>query len=308
MKLSRHIGRLRRIALIAMTTFIAGSCIKEDLSDCGLVLRFRYDYNMDATDKFPTDISKLNVYVFDENGTFVGEFQDEGDHLDQNYCMKLNFKPGKYDIYTWAELCDDYRIASLAVNSSTFDQARLDLVCDADNSVSKVIKPLYHGQVTALEVVASDNEEVLVSLIKNTNLIRVTAKGLPLGTGSPAFTCRIEGDNAVYKFDNSPTADGQVTYKTQSRVEAQELKSDFTVMRLVPSGQSRLIVEYNPVVRSGATELFNENLIGLICNTPGIDLDRQDIYDIVIEFDYTMTAVTITVNGWTTVLGGQVIG
>lgn len=303
MKLNRHIGRLHRCAAIILTALISVSCIKEELSDCGLTLKFRYDYNMDGTDKFPSEIFKLNVYVFDERGTFVGEWADEGDHLDRNYRMTLNLKPGKYDIYTWAELRDNFHVEPLTPNVSTFAQAGLSLICESGNTVSKEIHPIYHGMVRALEVSESGNDEVPVSLTKDTNQIKVTAKGLPLGTRSAEFSVRIEGDNAVYRFDNSPAAGGQVTYMAQSRVEAQELKSDFTVMRLVASGQSRLILEDN-----GTGELFNENLVGMICKTPGIDLDRQDIYDIVIEFDYTMTAVSITVNGWTTVLGGGIIG
>lgn len=303
-------NRVKQTALFTatiLTALITGSCTKEDLSNCGLVLKFRYDYNMDWTDKFPSDIFKLNVYVFDESGFFVGEFVDEGGHLNETYKMRLKLDPGRYNIYTWAELRDDYRITALSKGASQFGEARLSLIRGSDNTISTHPKPLYHGQVTALEVTGSSNKEVWVDLIKNTNTVKITAKGLPLGTGSPAFTCRIEGDNAEYKFDNSFAADGDVTYIPKSGVAAQSLVSDFTVMRLVPSGQSEIVLEYNPT-RTGGNEIYRAKLIPLIMTNPGIDLDRQDVFEIEIEFDYTMTAVSITVNGWKTVLGSEIIG
>lgn len=302
--MKRYINKLRYFIVIALVASIAGGCIKEDQSDCGLNLIFKYDYNMAYTDKFPTDIFKLNVYVFDENGIFVGEFTDEKKNTNKNYKMNLPLEPGRYNIYTWAELRDDYSTATLVRSSAHFEEAGLSLIRPSDNYLTTKPKPLYHGAVTSLDVKRSGNKDVLVSLIKDTNFIRVTARGLPFGVeGLSDFSCRIEGDNAEYKFDNSVVDNGNVTYLTQSSMEDKSIISDFMVMRLLSTGQSQLVIEYK------GREIFRKQLLPLVMTDPGIDLDRQDTYYIDIEFNqYTFMAVSITVNGWTYNLGGGIIG
>lgn len=301
--MKRYINKLHYFIVIVLTASIAGGCVKEDLSDCGLNLIFKYDYNMDYVDKFPSDIFKLNVYVFDENGIFVGEYTYEKKNTNKNYKMKLSLEPGRYSIYTWAELRDDYSTAVLMRSSAHFSEAALSLIRPSDNYLTTKPKPLYHGAVTNLDVKRSGNKDVLVSLIKDTNFIRVTSRGLPIGAeGLQDFSCRIEGDNAEYKFDNSVAENGSVIYLTESSMETQSIISDFMVMRLVSTGQSELVVEYR------GREIFRKKLLPLVMTDPNIDLDRQDTYYIDIEFSHTFMTVSITVNGWTYNLGGGIIG
>ena len=60
---------LRQIALgiLVIIPGIFHSCdsIREDLKECRLLVRFKYDYNMLSTDAFHTQVDKVDLYVFD---------------------------------------------------------------------------------------------------------------------------------------------------------------------------------------------------------------------------------------------------
>ena len=58
------------IAGLAAFLFSSCSLVYTDQEDCdfGLHLRFKYDYNMSFGDAFPTQVSRVSVYVFDEDG------------------------------------------------------------------------------------------------------------------------------------------------------------------------------------------------------------------------------------------------
>ena len=43
----------------------------EDLPECRLYVKFKYDYNMLFTDAFHTQVDKVELYVFDKEGKFL---------------------------------------------------------------------------------------------------------------------------------------------------------------------------------------------------------------------------------------------
>ena len=51
----------------------------EDLPECRLYVKFKYDYNMLFTDAFHTQVDKVELYVFDKEGKFLFMQSEEGD-------------------------------------------------------------------------------------------------------------------------------------------------------------------------------------------------------------------------------------
>lgn len=69
-----------------MTTAIAwmvASCsvLHEDLPECDLQVAFKYDYNMLSVDAFHTQVERVELYVFDENGIFLFSRSEDGGAL-----------------------------------------------------------------------------------------------------------------------------------------------------------------------------------------------------------------------------------
>lgn len=303
--------KVRSNAVLGLLLLVLYGCTKEDLSVCGLYVVFKYDYNMAEYDKFPSDIDKIDLFVFDQNNVFVGEYIDEGDHLDNTYRMHLDLPPGVYNLIAWGNLRDDYNITQLIPGVTTLEDARLSLKTDDNGHVQQHPAHLYHGSAMQVLVKPDKRHTEIIDMMKNTNFVRITATGLPIGLatrtapGTP-FSCRILGVNGNYNFDNSLQGSDQLIYVPQYNVQSNTLISEFVVMRIFLDGQSRIIVEYHPEDAVQPVVLFNERLVEFI--PPGTDLDKQDEYEIELNFDRTFTAISITVNGWTTVLSGVVVG
>lgn len=291
-----------KISLIVLTSIFLWACTKENLSDCGrLNIQFRYDKNTEGIDKFPSEIDKINLYVFDANGIFIGEYTDEGSHLDANYKMFLPLKPGIYHIIVWGNLRDDFEVKPLQVGVSTFEDAKLRIKRETDDNISKTIEPLFHGALYQLNVNPLGNQTHIVSMIKNTNTIRVKFLNFPPeenpSTEKPSYTCRITDTNGTYKFDNSLANNHLLQYIP--RIYSQDtLTYEFTTVRLFQESPARIIVEKR-IGGIVVEEVINQSLIGILLKHPYIqtqdDLDIQDMYNLEVKFG---TSIIISVNDW----------
>ena len=82
MKRTRHIHQLL-LGIIFIVSGILTSCdtINEDLPECRLFVKFKYDYNMLSADAFHTQVDKVELYVFDKDGKFMFKQSEEGTPL-----------------------------------------------------------------------------------------------------------------------------------------------------------------------------------------------------------------------------------
>ena len=67
--------------ILIICPWILTSCdmFHEDLPECRLFVKFKYDYNMLFTDAFHTQVDKVELYVFDKDGKFLFSQVEEGD-------------------------------------------------------------------------------------------------------------------------------------------------------------------------------------------------------------------------------------
>lgn len=318
MKPTYLLKNLKNLAVASLLALAFQGCINEDVYTCGLIeVRFRYLKNTEMQDKLASDVDRVNLCVFDSEGIFVEEHSSEGSFLDENYVMRLKLKPGTYTFIVWGNLCDEYATTSLTRGVSRLEDARLWLRRNS-NTVTEFPPALFHGDKYGIEVVASQQRQsVMIDLMKNNNLIWVIKRGLPLGIrgAGTAFDCFITSTNGNYNFDNTPRPDGGLlTYIPHSSVtEGDVLTSNFMILREMNDGStgSRLIITHTPT-GSQPEELLNVPLTPLLINASQNplnagntgDLDIDDTYVLVVEFDYAHQSVTITINGWKAVNGG----
>ena len=91
--------------ILIICPWILTSCdmFHEDLPECRLFVKFKYDYNMLFTDAFHTQVDKVELYVFDKDGKFLFSQVEEGEALATgNYQMEVKLPIGEYQFLAWA--------------------------------------------------------------------------------------------------------------------------------------------------------------------------------------------------------------
>lgn len=81
---------------------VVASCdsFNEDLPECRLSVKFKYDYNMEFADAFHAQVDKVELYVFDKNGKYLFKQAEEGSALSTgNYLMEVELPVGQYHVY-----------------------------------------------------------------------------------------------------------------------------------------------------------------------------------------------------------------
>lgn len=288
-------------------------CIKDDLSDCGLGVQFRYIKNIDNVDKFSTSVNSISLFVFNEEGRFVHEFRDESEHFAENYRMMVPLTPGKYKFIAWGNLSGDY-----TVTNCTPETRIEDFMLELNNVGKKVAKHpshLFYGGVEDVGIEATGLKYITMDLMKNTNTVHVTTTGLPLdekeGGNSDDFQCIITSSNGEYHYDNSVTGN-QLTYIPVSEVKGKDLISDFVIMRELNDGSTSSHLKIIHTDSStGKTEVLLDTELTPLLISASItkDLDIDDEFYLDVKFDYTYGKVNITINDWQVVNGnGENIG
>lgn len=293
------------VSLILCST---SGCIQDDLSDCGIGVTFRYVKNVDGVDKFGDLVDRVSLFVFDEAGSFVGEYDSEGETLGNGYTMNLPLNPGSYQLVAWGNLCEDYELPALVPGKTNMDDILLTLQ-RANDTINRHPANLFHGGVQRIDIQPpyTGRKTIMMDMMKNTNSIQVKTRGLPASSGSKAdgdwgntFTCTITSVNGDYRFDNSITGN-RLTYIPEYSTGDDSLDSDFVIMRELNDGStgSRLIFTHHGTDGKSDNTLLDTGLTSLLlpASVTG-DLDIDDQFVIEVLFDQTNGTVTIRINDW----------
>ena len=224
----RLIKRLKwcatRIMMLA-AVFLCSACgsVFDDEGDCAprYYVRFVYDMNMLYADAFATQVSSVDLYVFDaESGAYVTHLSDKGEALGSgSYRMPLtdNVEPGKkYLFIAWCGLADngeDFTVAQTVAQPG-------DLTCmmarsrDEKGAYSKRnLKALFHGSLTA-ELPDKEGEHVYtVKLTKDTNNINLSLQHTAGPLDPNRYEVTMTDDNGLMAHDNSLLADETIEYR-----------------------------------------------------------------------------------------------
>ena len=316
------------LAFLLLTLGMAStlsSCIYDDLSECGLDIRFRYTYNMKEADAFSKEADWVKLWVFDAQQKLVTQYEEGSEFISSKKGLKISQLPaGNYTFVAWAGSSKqsgehaDFDIPTLKKGDSmTILSARLQRNEQGINR-SK-LNVLLNG--TLQTNISGVKQTVVLDMMKCTNTLRIVL--MPINADKPLhannFESFIEGKNGWLAYNAHPFQKDELIYRpyyqelSEDKSESPEGEAVVKQAIIFELNTSRIMVDTNPrlIIRNNDTqqEVLNINLSWFLTlqaigehRTEWSDqeyLDRQDEYSITFFTDgSTWMKTHIIVNGW----------
>ena len=256
------------------------SCIWDNNSECrrDITFVFRYDYNMQYTDRFREQINMVQLYIYDEHELLAKHDEIPASNLIDGQKVSLELSPGKYTAIAWGY---NHEENFISYDTDTMTHMKTEYKAVEDGTTRTALPGfMFHGRVSF--EVNDKNQTEIMSMIKNTNNIKVIIRGLNKENGTKV---EIEADNASYQFDNSLTANETIRYEPLTTVISDSIQATFQILRLVPNDMNVILhvdktdnsnKTIQPIIQMPIIPLLLRN----ISMNPDEYLDRQDSYTI----------------------------
>ena len=319
-KIMKTEGAVRRMGygscLLLLLVLFSCTSIDETLPECRLYVRFRYDYNMEFSDAFASQVNRVDVFVFDKDGTFVIKKSEQGETLGGSYRMPLPLPAGEYRIAAWAGMSDDFEMPEPVAGKTTLEELTVRMKREESLVHNKALNPLWHGGVQAVSFTGRQKQTETVSLIKDTNKFRFILQKSGPGEELDINDClfEIRADNGYYDWNNDLLDDDMISYRPYylEKVEDVGIVVEMNTMRLLEHKKVYLTLTR----KSDGKELMRIDLIPYLLltkmeghNIPAQEyLDRQSEYAIVFFYNpelLNFLSTKIVINGWTIWLKGE---
>ena len=313
-------GAVRRMnygsCLLLLLVLFSCTSIDETLPECRLYVRFRYDYNMEFSDAFASQVNRVDVFVFDKDGTFVIKKSEQGETLGGSYRMPLPLPAGEYRIAAWAGMSDDFEMPEPVAGKTTLEELTVRMKREESLVHNKALNPLWYGGVQAVSFTGRQEQTETVSLIKDTNKFRFILQKSGPGEELDINDClfEIRADNGYYDWNNDLLDDDMISYRPYylEKVEDVGIVVEMNTMRLLEHKKVYLTLTR----KSDGKELMKIDLIPYLLltkmeghNIPAQEyLDRQSEYAIVFFYNpelLNFLSTKIVINGWTIWLKGE---
>ena len=314
-------GAVRQISygscLLLLLVLFSCTSIDETLSECQLYVSFRYDYNMEFTDAFATQVNRVDVFVFDKDGTFIMKKSEQGKTLGSgSYRMQLQLPIGEYRIATWAGMSDAFEMPEPVAGKSTLEDLTVKMKREESLIHNKVLEPLWYGEIQTVNFTGKQEQTETVRLIKVTNKFRFILQKSGPGEELDMNDClfEIRADNGYYDWNNDLLDDDMISYQPYhlEKVEDVGIVVEMNTMRLLEHKKVYLTLTR----KSDSKELMKVDLIPYLLltkmeghNIPAQEyLDRQSEYAIVFFYNpelLNFLSTKIMINGWTIWLKGE---
>ena len=319
-KILKTEGAVRRMGygscLLLLLVLFSCTSIDETLPECRLYVRFRYDYNMEFSDAFASQVNRVDVFVFDKDGTFVIKKSEQGETLGGSYRMPLPLPAGEYRIAAWAGMSDDFEMPEPVAGKTTLEELTVRMKREESLVHNKALNPLWYGGVQAVSFTGRQEQTETVSLIKDTNKFRFILQKSGPGEELDINDClfEIRADNGYYDWNNDLLDDDMISYRPYylEKVEDVGIVVEMNTMRLLEHKKVYLTLTR----KSDGKELMRIDLIPYLLltkmeghNIPAQEyLDRQSEYAIVFFYNpelLNFLSTKIVINGWTIWLKGE---
>lgn len=341
-------NKLLLLTILAGATTSCNSILDYDDGDCSTeyCVKFKYDYNMEEVDVFAQQVRTVTLYAFDDNDHLVYQKTDQGELLgNPDYAMKVDIDPSRFHLIAWAGLNDEsFAVPLLYPQQSQIEELKIKTLRKAitrseSNSekenyiVEQELHSLWHGELKNAPATRSGRQQIsTVSLVKNTNNIRIVVAQVPSSDGpvtkaltAKTFKCAIYDDNGFMNYDNSLLDDNLLTYKpfvvepetvssrafSEAGQPAKEYKavvSEISVARLMEDKTPELTIKNSETQET----LFHvSNLVKYLEKlqlekykdrhyTLQEYLDREDAYSMIIFVDEKLALIktVVDVNDW----------
>ena len=319
-KIMKTEGAVRRMGygscLLLLLVLFSCTSIDETLPECRLYVRFRYDYNMEFSDAFASQVNRVDVFVFDKDGTFVIKKSEQGETLGGSYRMPLPLPAGEYRIAAWAGMSDDFEMPEPVAGKTTLEELTVRMKREESLVHNKALNPLWYGGVQAVSFTGRQEQTETVSLIKDTNKFRFILQKSGPGEELDINDClfEIRADNGYYDWNNDLLDDDMISYRPYylEKVEDVGIVVEMNTVRLLEHKKVYLTLTR----KSDGKELMRIDLIPYLLltkmeghNIPAQEyLDRQSEYAIVFFYNpelLNFLSTKIVINGWTIWLKGE---
>ncbi len=341
--------KLKRLCLMpfaaALLSAVSCETIYDGLAPCQTEYRvtFKYDRNINGADAFHKEVKSVDLWMFTPEGSLVWHGSEAGAALqDEDYAMTVPVGPGIYDVVVWGGLDGQPAYVLGSSSPASLDDLNLAIrtVSDAAGTyVGEDLTGLYHGftRVTFEEPEYGGQSDVLVPLMKNTNVLRVMLQYYKIenavgkvmkpedfdfiiddSVSQMGYDNRIIGNSPfAYRwwmktavsagFDYEGTRAGEIT-------QVNGLLSERTVGRLLADRQPVLRVVRN----SDGEEIIRLPLVKYLLMIKGEyrkDMGNQEFLDRLDEYNLTFfldgddkwyTGAGVHINSWVVVPGQDV--
>ena len=284
-KIMKTEGAVRRMGygscLLLLLVLFSCTSIDETLPECRLYVRFRYDYNMEFSDAFASQVNRVDVFVFDKDGTFVIKKSEQGETLGGSYRMPLPLPAGEYRIAAWAGMSDDFEMPEPVAGKTTLEELTVRMKREESLVHNKALNPLWYGGVQAVSFTGRQEQTETVSLIKDTNKFRFILQKSGPGEELDINDClfEIRADNGYYDWNNDLLDDDMISYRPYylEKVEDVGIVVEMNTMRLLEHKKVYLTLTR----KSDGKELMRIDLIPylLLTKMEGHNIPAQEYLD-----------------------------
>jgi len=283
------------------------SCIKDDLSHCGLKEQsFIWFKSINPKYNYAEIAQQVNLYLYDEQLQFAGELVYTQEELKQSQA-KIYIpaeKKGAYTIIALVNLSDKYEI---------FDTERLVTWKGSLHrgtgyeDISYKLPDIYHSMKKISFHADQKQQEDTLYLVKNTNHIRLIVECSSQGK-LDSIQPYIYGSNTMFSYENRLLGDRMVTYHPHTTTKQPGISEySLTTMLLRTGGDASLYFKaLNPDGSYTDRKLFNitERLANVKNNNDGkvYDTDQKLAYEDEFEFkvvlDNSSQIMHLIINDW----------
>lgn len=302
------------ILAVFMMAGIAGcDVLHDDLSQCDLFLKFRYDYNLANEDWFTGQVEEVKVFVFDAEGKYVQTFSENSDVLKSpDYRMLLPYRLKGCTAVVWAGKTE--RFYSLPEMAAGDPIDKLTLKYEPENGKSNGhLDALWHSGPLQMFAAGNISNTETVSLLRNTNdvAISITRGNTPADISE--YDIKLVGANSTYDHKNGfGNANKEIIYYPcpEENGSKASLQVQLHTLRFVKGADMAFAITEKSSGKSidiGGQAVINLVDYLLMSGPETMEgqeyLDRRYLWDINIRIgdkaDNAYTALCITINNWT---------
>lgn len=327
-------GILAMLLTLGAALTSCDSAIYDDQGDCTVHYRvkFRYSKNVLDADAFGSQVTDVNLYLYDKQGNLVcHKSQARALTSDNDYYIEVDVLPGNYDMIAWCEgksVIKDAESFGISEDAELMTSlgAKLPLKGNGGDGLysNSDINRFYHGMLENVNF--PDSYGVVdiapIELTKDTNHILVQLQNVgnePLDES--IISVELEGENSsldyknelvgstVFKYEPWSYTGTSLSYGSENESRASLVQNGFqaelTTGRIMADKEQKLTVR-----RADTDEIiFSIPLVEYLLLVRGEYekatsnqdyLDRCDDYTLVffIQDGYTWMKTKVLINGW----------
>lgn len=324
--------KIKYTALVAVSAIAMSltSCdaVFDDLEPCrtGAEMRFIFEYNLENSNSFHSNVDCLSVFIYDSEGRYVTTLRETSERLaDEKWRLSVELPEGDYRAVVYGGMeCDAASFGQVETPGAETRHDALQVRLKQEH-VGKRLHDHYHGAVDF--TVKNDGDEefdrVTVPMTRTTNHFRILMQNL---SGEPLsgedFDFYITEDNSLLDNTNVPVATGIPTVYTpwdrgvvEERLGTGRADDDVPVIKMgyAELSTSRVYIPNKPVIRIDDHETgrniatlpltyylaASQSSASSWSDQEYIDRGRDWVLTFFLQEDGTWFRSYIMVNGWT---------